>query len=67
MNCRSIQGIFRGLQDTRTPLAATLASNAINLVLAPLLIFTAGMGVRGAAIATVASQASEANGLGALG
>jgi len=47
----TLQGCFRGLQDTRTPLAATLASNALNVALAPALIFGAGWGVRGAAAA----------------
>ena len=51
------QGVFRGLQDIRTTLLATLASNAVNVLLAPLLIFGAGWGVAGAAISTVASQA----------
>jgi Na+-driven multidrug efflux pump len=52
-----MQGVYRGLGDTRTPLYGTLACNAINVVLAPLLIFSLGWGVRGAAIATVASEA----------
>ncbi|CAK0735532.1 hypothetical protein CVIRNUC_000596 [Coccomyxa viridis] len=51
------QGVYRGLGDTRTPLWGTLACNAINILLAPLLIFTADWGCRGAALATVASQA----------
>ncbi len=50
------QGIFRGLQDTQTPLAATLGSNALNVILCPILIFAAGWGVSGAALATVLSQ-----------
>ena len=53
------QGVFRGLKDTRTTLAATIASNVINVVLAPLLIFGAGWGVTGAAVATVVAQARE--------
>lgn len=44
------------VQDMRTPLAATLASNALNVVLCPLLIFGLGMGVAGAAVATVVAQ-----------
>ncbi len=50
---RSPQGVFRGLQDTRTPLVASLAATAINVLLALLLIFTAGLGIRGAAAAQV--------------
>ncbi|NNF39669.1 MAG: MATE family efflux transporter [Gemmatimonadetes bacterium] len=49
-------GIFRGWQDTRTPLIVTLGLNAVNLVLDPLLIFGFGWGLAGAAIATVIAQ-----------
>ncbi len=49
-------GVFRGVQDTRTPLAVTLLVSLINLILDPLLIWTAGMGVNGAAVATAAAQ-----------
>lgn len=49
-------GIFRGWHDTRTPLWVTLAVNAVNLVLDPLLIFGFGWGLAGAALATVAAQ-----------
>jgi Na+-driven multidrug efflux pump len=44
-------------------LAATLASNAINLVLEPILIFHFGWGVRGAAGAIVAAQFMASAGL----
>lgn len=47
---------FRGMLDTVTPLKVSLASNALNLVLDPLLIFGARMGVAGAALATAASE-----------
>ncbi len=49
-------GIFRGYQDTRTPLYVTLALNGVNLVLDPLFIFGFGWGLQGAAWATVAAQ-----------
>ena len=49
-------GAFRGYQDTRTPLFVALGVNLINLVLDPLLIFGAGWGIEGAAIATVVAQ-----------
>lgn len=49
-------GIFRGIQDTRTPLWITLGLNVVNLVLDPILIFWAGWGLEGAAWATVAAQ-----------
>ncbi|KAG2428891.1 hypothetical protein HYH02_014213 [Chlamydomonas schloesseri] len=53
----TLQGVYRGLQDTRTPFQATLVSNALNIALAPILIFGAGWGAAGAAAATVAAQA----------
>jgi MATE family multidrug resistance protein len=49
-------GVFRGWQDTRTPLLVTLGLNAVNLILDPLLIFGFGWGLAGAAIATVIAQ-----------
>jgi MATE family multidrug resistance protein len=49
-------GAFRGYQDTRTPLLVAIGVNLINLVLDPLLIFWAGLGVEGAALATLAAQ-----------
>lgn len=49
-------GIYRGHQDTRTPLYVAVGMNLANLVLDPLLIFVLGMGVVGAAWATVAAQ-----------
>ena len=50
------QGAFRGLQDMRTPLAITLAANAINLGLDTLLIVFLGWGVKGAAAATTTAE-----------
>jgi MATE family multidrug resistance protein len=49
-------GVFRGHQDTRTPLWIALGFNLINFVLDPLLIFGAGWGIAGAAWASVAAQ-----------
>jgi MATE family multidrug resistance protein len=49
-------GAYRGMQDTRTPLLVTIGFNLINLVGDPLLIFVAGWGLRGAAVATVVAQ-----------
>lgn len=49
-------GVFRGYHDTRTPLRITLGLNLVNLVLDPLLIFGLGMGIAGAAVATVVAQ-----------
>ncbi len=59
-------GIFRGYQDTRTPLLVTLALNGVNLVLDPLLIFGLGWGIEGAAWATVVAQWAGAAGFLAL-
>lgn len=53
-------GIFRGLQDMRTPLVVTTIVNALNVLLDWVLIFGIGpfpeLGVAGAAIATTTSQ-----------
>lgn len=49
-------GAFRGFQDTRTPLALSLAVSGANLILDPLLIFGLGWGLAGAAVATLAAQ-----------
>lgn len=51
-----LQGVFRGVGDTRAVLVATLAATVLNVVLDPLLIYEAGLGVRGAAIATGAAE-----------
>ncbi|XP_066355238.1 protein DETOXIFICATION 44, chloroplastic-like [Miscanthus floridulus] len=50
------QGAFRGFLDTRTPLYAVGAGNLLNAVLDALLIFPLGLGVSGAALATVTSE-----------
>jgi putative MATE family efflux protein len=59
-------GVFRGLQDTRTPFVVTAALNAVNLVLDPLLIFGLDWGIQGAAWATVVAQWLGAFGFVAL-
>jgi putative MATE family efflux protein len=46
--------------DTRTTMNVSLASTITNLVLDPVLVFWAGLGVLGAALATAASQAVAA-------
>ena len=48
--------VLRSMGDSRTPLLAMVLSSATNVVLDLLLIIRFGMGVRGAAIATVAAQ-----------
>ena len=49
-------GSFRGLADTRTPLLITVAINALNALIDPILIFGLNMGVSGAALGSVAAQ-----------
>jgi putative MATE family efflux protein len=56
-------GAARGLGDTRSPLLATLACQAVNLVLEPLFIFKFGWGVAGAAAALGAAQVVACAGL----
>lgn len=48
--------VLRALGDSATPLRFTVVAVVLNAALDPLLIHTAGWGVRGAAIATVVSQ-----------
>ncbi|MBT3346467.1 MAG: MATE family efflux transporter [Gemmatimonadetes bacterium] len=49
--------ILSGEGDTRTPMAIQGSGTILNIILDPLFIFTADMGIRGAAAATVTSQA----------
>ncbi|KAJ8492686.1 hypothetical protein OPV22_014407 [Ensete ventricosum] len=52
----AMQGVFRGLKDTKTPLYATVVGDATNIILDPIFIFMFQLGVSGAAIAHVISQ-----------
>ncbi|KAJ6778700.1 PROTEIN DETOXIFICATION [Salix koriyanagi] len=52
----AMQGVFRGIKDTKTPLYATVIGDAANIVLDPIFIFVFQMNVSGAAIAHVISQ-----------
>lgn len=54
------EGAFRGYGDTTIPLIASLAAASLNLILDPLLMFTLGWGVRGAALATAIAQCGAA-------
>ncbi len=49
-------GVYRGHQDTKTPLYVAIGLNVVNLVLDPILIFGLDLGVSGAAWATVVAQ-----------
>ncbi|WP_369216755.1 MATE family efflux transporter, partial [Streptomyces flavofungini] len=63
-----VDGILKGLGDTRTPMRLALLANGLILVLDPLLILGCGLGVRGAAIATVVGRSVALGwGLRALG
>lgn len=48
-----------GVGDTRTPMRASLAGNAVNIALDVILILVLDWGVRGAAVATIAGNATE--------
>ncbi|MBP5163104.1 MAG: MATE family efflux transporter [Spirochaetales bacterium] len=48
---------LRAVKDTRTPFVINLLANVLNVILNYLLIYTAGLGVTGAAIATAVSSA----------
>ena len=53
-----MQGVFRGLGDTKSPLYATLICNGVNVLLDAIFIIYFGWGVRGAAWATIIGQVS---------
>ncbi|KAH9309170.1 hypothetical protein KI387_037081 [Taxus chinensis] len=52
----AVQGVFRGFKDTKTPLYATGTGSILNTVLDPIVIFTLGFGVSGAAVTTAISE-----------
>jgi putative MATE family efflux protein len=49
-------GAFRGVSDTRTPLVVALVANVVNAGLTYLLAFPLGLGLVGAAVATVVAE-----------
>jgi putative MATE family efflux protein len=49
-------GWLRGVQDTRRPLAFVLGPNLLSAVLCPLLVFPAGLGLLGSAVANATAQ-----------
>ncbi|CRK58526.1 putative DNA-damage-inducible protein F [Alloactinosynnema sp. L-07] len=49
-------GWMRGVQDTRRPLRYVLAGNGVSAVLCPVLVYGAGMGLNGSAVANVVGQ-----------
>jgi len=50
------RSIMTGEGDTRTPIYFLASGTVINLILDPILIFSAGLGIAGAALATIISQ-----------
>ncbi|MGB9845510.1 MATE family efflux transporter [Methanothermobacter tenebrarum] len=52
----SAYGILRGEGDTKRTMYAMMVSAIINMILDPILIYSLGMGIAGAAWATLASQ-----------
>jgi putative MATE family efflux protein len=53
-------GWLRGVQELRRPVRYVLAGSLVSLVLCPLLVHTAGLGLPGSAVANVAGQALTA-------
>jgi putative MATE family efflux protein len=54
-------GWLRGVQELRRPMRYVLAGSLVSLVLCPLLVYPAGLGLVGSAIANVAGQAVGAS------
>ncbi len=55
----AIREIRYGLSDSRSPMVAAIVANLINIALDYVLIFLLGLGVEGAAFATVIAQSVE--------
>lgn len=49
-------GVLRGLQDTRTPMVVAISGNVLNIGLNVLLVYGAGLGIRGSALGSVCAQ-----------
>lgn len=49
-------GWLRGVQDTRTPVRIVVIANALSALASPLLVYPAGLGLTGSAIANVLAQ-----------
>ena len=50
-------GWMRGVQRTREPVVIVVAANALSAALSPLLVYAAGMGLTGSAVANLIAQA----------
>jgi len=62
----AVTGVLRGLQDTRTPLIASVLGFGLNIVLNVTFVYGLGWGIAGAAWGTVISQFLMAAGLVAM-
>ena len=49
-------GWLRGVQDTRTPIRIVIVANGLSAVASPLLVYPAGLGLSGSAIANALAQ-----------
>ncbi|MDQ1737321.1 MAG: hypothetical protein QOH56_3572 [Pseudonocardiales bacterium] len=49
-------GWLRGVQDTRTPVRIVLVANVLSALASPLLVYPAGLGLAGSAVANVLAQ-----------
>ena len=52
-------GWMRGVQDTRRPLLYILGANGLSAILCPVLVYGAGWGLPGSAVANVAAQTTS--------
>ena len=62
----AVTGVLRGLQDTRTPLIASVVGFSANIALNVLLVYGFGWGIAGSAWGTVLAQTGMAVGLVAV-
>jgi putative MATE family efflux protein len=49
-------GWLRGVQDTRTPVRIVIVANVVSMAASPLLVYPAGLGLEGSAVANVVGQ-----------
>jgi len=59
----AVTGVLRGLQDTRTPLVASVVGFSANIALNLLLVYGLNLGIAGSAIGTVLAQSGMATAL----
>jgi putative MATE family efflux protein len=52
-------GWMRGVQDTRRPLFFVLGANILSAILCPVLVYPAGLGLTGSAVANVVAQTTS--------